>query len=368
MDGVPDVSQPEVKRGGTFTYDFVVRDAGLYWYHPHVMSAAQVGFGLYGALLVDDPNDGVDVADQLTLVLSDIGFDRHGELDSPDTGGPAGMVFGREGAYVLANGKLLPTLRARAGAPQRWRIVNAAKSRFFILDLEGQPFYVIGSDGGLQEDPETTDSLLITPGERVDVIVTPTGRPGGALTLRADLYNRGYGSVEYRIPEDVLTIAFSDDPPLPKQTMPATHRGIAAPTLAGATRVDVVLTLPPAGPDGKSEFQVNGLPFWKAAPFLAQVGETQIWTVKNETKWAHPMHLHGFFFLPLDEQLQPIRPMAWKDTLDVPIDGTIRFVVVFDERPGMWMFHCHILDHADGGLMGHVHLRPGSFERSGAKP
>jgi FtsP/CotA-like multicopper oxidase with cupredoxin domain len=182
------------------------------------------------------------------------------------------------------------------------------------------------------------------------------------------LYNRGYGSVEYRIPEDVLTIAFSDDPPLPKQTMPATHRGFAAPTLTGATPVDIVLTLPPAGPDGKSEFQVNGVPFWKAAPFLAQVGETQIWTVKNETKWAHPMHLHGFFFLPLDEQLQPIRPMAWKDTLDVPIDGTIRFVVVFDERPGMWMFHCHILDHADGGLMGHVHLRSGSSDRSGAKP
>ena len=183
MDGVPDVSQPEVKRGETFTYDFVVRDAGLYWYHPHVMSAAQVGFGLYGALLVDDPGDGVGVADQLTLVLSDIGFDRHGVLDSPDTGGSAGMVFGREGAYVLANGKILPTLRARSGAPQRWRIVNAAKSRFFLLDLEGQDFYVIGSDGGLQERPETTDSLLVTPGERVDVIVTPTGPPGGTLTL-----------------------------------------------------------------------------------------------------------------------------------------------------------------------------------------
>lgn len=362
MDGVPDISQPEVKRGDMFTYNFVVRDAGLYWYHPHVMSAAQVGFGLYGALLVDDPADGVGIADQLTLVLSDIGFDRGGVLDSPDTGGPAGMVFGREGAYVLANGKILPTLRARSGAPQRWRVVNAAKSRFFLLGLDGQSFCVIGKDGGLQERPETTDSLLITPGERVDVIVTPTGPRGGTLTLRADLYNRGYGSVEYRIPEDVLTIAFSDEPPLPKQTMPALHRDIVAPSLAGATHVDVVLTLPPAGPDGKSEFRVNGMPFWKAKPFLAQVGEAQIWTVRNETKWAHPMHLHGFFFLPLDEHLQPIRPMAWKDTLNVPIDGTIRFVVLFDERPGMWMFHCHILDHADGGLMGHVHLRSTSSE------
>jgi FtsP/CotA-like multicopper oxidase with cupredoxin domain len=362
MDGVPDVSQPEVQPGGAFTYDFVVRDAGLYWYHPHVTSAAQVGFGLYGALLVEDPDDGVGVADQLTLVLSDIGFDDHGALDSADTGGPAGMVFGREGMYVLANGKIHPTLRARSGAPQRWRIVNTAKSRFFLLDLEGQAFYVIGSDGGLQEHPQTTDALLITPGERADVIVTPTGPPGGTLTLRADLYNRGYGSVEYRVPEDVLTIAFSDQPTLPTPPLPATHRDIVPPALAGATQVKVELTLPPAGPDGKSEFHVNGVPFWKAKPFVARIGETQIWTVTNSTKWDHPMHLHGFFFLPLDEHLQPIRPMAWKDTLNVPIDGTIRFVVMFDERPGMWMFHCHILDHADGGLMGHVHLHAASSQ------
>ena len=84
-----------------------------------------------------------------------------------------------------------------------------------------------------------------------------------------------------------------------------------------------MLTLPPAGPTGKSEFQVNGVPFWKAKPFLATLGETQIWTVKNDSKFAHPFHLHGFFFLPLDDRLQPIHPMAWKDTVNVPIDGTI---------------------------------------------
>ncbi len=78
--------------------------------------------------------------------------------------------------------------------------------------------------------------------------------------------------------------------------------------------------------------------------------------MKNDSKYAHPFHLHGFFMLPLDEGLQPIRPMAWKDTINVPVDGTIRFLVDFNERPGMWMFHCHILDHADGGLMGHVHV------------
>jgi len=360
MDGVPDISQPPVQPGETFTYDFVARDAGLFWYHPHVMSAAQVGFGLYGPLLIEDEDDGVGITDQLTLVLSDIGFDEHGTLDSADAGGPAGMVFGREGAYILANGKVMPTLRVRSGAPQRWRIVNAAKSRYFLLELGNQPFYVIGGDGGLQESPQTVHTLLITPGERADVIVRPTRGNTDTIPLRARLYDRGYGSIQYRTAESVLTVAFTDEPTLPPSPLPDVHRHFDPPTLEGATKVDILLTLPPAGPDGKSEFQVNGAPFWRAKPYRATVGERQIWIVKNDSKYAHPFHLHGFFMLPLDERLQPIRPMAWKDTINVPVDGTIRFLVDFNERPGMWMFHCHILDHADGGLMGHVHLEAAS--------
>ena len=354
MDGVPEISQPEVKKGESFTYDFVVRDAGLYWYHPHVMSAAQVGFGLYGALLVEDPADGVNVEDQVTLVLSDIGFDAKGRLEPADSGGSAGMVFGREGDYVLVNGRRHPVLRARPGAPQRWRIVNAAKSRFFYLDLDGQPFTVIGADGGIQERPITTDILLITPGERVDVIVNPKGKAGAPLTLRAMLYNRGYGSVEYRSVEVVLTIEFTKETPIVAKPV-TIARSLPVPSIEGATKVDVVLTLPPMK-DNKSEFQVNGVPFWKAKPYAAKLGEKQLWIVKNDSDWDHPFHLHGFFFQVIDEKGQPVRPLALKDTVNIPMKTTMRLLVSFDERPGQWMFHCHILDHADGGLMGTVKL------------
>jgi FtsP/CotA-like multicopper oxidase with cupredoxin domain len=356
MDGVPGISQPEVQHGETFTYDFVVRDAGLFWYHPHVMSAAQVGFGLYGALLVEDPNDGVGVADQVTLVLSDIGFDRSGKLDPPDSGGSAGMVFGREAANVLVNGKVLPTLRVRAGAPQRWRIVNAAKSRFFYLDLEGQPFVTIGGDGGLQERSVTSDIVLITPGERLDLLVTPTGSPGSSIILRSMLYNRGYGSVEYRTVEQLMTIAFNNGAPIKAARLPVVRRTIQPPSSIAATNVDVVLTLPPVDAKGQSEFRVNGAPYWRAKPFLARLGETQLWTIRNETDWDHPFHLHGYFFMAVDERGAPLTPMAWKDTLNIPRKSTARFLVSFDERPGEWMFHCHILDHADGGLMGTVRV------------
>ncbi len=359
MDGVPGISQSEVKQGQSFTYDFVVKDAGLYWYHPHVMSAAAVGNGLYGALLVEDAADGVGIEDQVTLVLSDVGFDDKGVLEPGESGGSAGTVFGREGAYVLVNGKTNPRLLARAGAPQRWRIVNAAKSRFFQLDLQGQDFTVIGSDGGLQERPVTSPQLLVTAGERVDVIVTPTGAPGSELVLRSMLYNRGYGSVEFRSVETLMTIAFSQEPALKARPLPPIGRTILPPSAAGATRVDLMLTLPPVDDRGHSEFRVNGVPFWKAKPYLARLGEAQLWVVQNDTQWDHPFHLHGFFFMPLDEKDQPLRPLAWKDTVNVPMKTTVRLLVTFDERPGTWMFHCHILDHADGGLMGTVHVGPG---------
>jgi FtsP/CotA-like multicopper oxidase with cupredoxin domain len=360
MDGVPDISQPAVKPGESFVYDFVLRDAGLFWYHPHHMSAAQVGFGLYGALLVEDPDDGVGVADQVTMVLSDIGFDKNGTLDEADTGGSAGDVFGREGDHVLLNGRQAPVLRARAGAPQRWRIVNTARSRFFLLDLQGQKFTVIGTDGGLQERPTTSEVLLITPGERVDVIVAPTGDPNSEMPIYSMLYNRGYGSVEYRSIEKVMTLAFSADPPMAPAPLPAISRAITPPSAAGATRVDFTLTLPAMDATGKSEFQVNGLAFPKAKPYLAGLGETQLWVIKNDTKWDHPFHLHGYFFMPVDEKGEPLRPMAWKDTINVPINSTARVLVTFDERPGTWMFHCHILDHAEIGLMGTVHVGPGA--------
>lgn len=282
MDGVPDISQPEVRQGETFTYDFVLRDASLYWYHPHLMSAAQVGFGLYGALLVEDPADKVGVADPLTIVLSDIGFDKDGTLESAESGGAAGMVFGREGAYLLVNGKILPHLTARAGALQRWRIVNTAKSRFFYLEMDGQPFTKIGSDGGFIEHSVTTPDILITPGERVDLLVAPTGQPNSSITVRATLYNRGYGSVEYRSVENLFTIDFTADAALPRRPLPAVTRALTPPPKTNATPISLTLTLPPKDANGKSEFRINGVPYWKATPYRAALGETQLWTITND--------------------------------------------------------------------------------------
>ena len=356
MDGVPEHTQPAVASGRSFTYDFVLRDAGLFWYHPHVMSAAQVGFGLYGALLVDDPADGLRTLDEAVFVLSDISI-MDGELESPTSGGDLASTFGREGTRVLVNGRPDASLFVRDGAPQRWRIVNAAKSRYFLLDLEGEPFLVIGGDGGLQERTERRDSLVLAPGERLDVIVAPR-RPadGSPLVLRSGLFDRGFGSTEFRRVESLLTIGFADLPRYAGAMPTPSVRPLEALEVAGAKRVQLDLTFSNA--DGANQYGVNGAVFAGEMVLTAKVGETQVWTLTNRTHWSHPFHLHGFFFQVLDEENRPVRPLAWKDTVDVPFDRTVRIAVRFDDRPGMWMYHCHILDHADIGLMGMLEVRP----------
>ncbi|MDA1092633.1 MAG: multicopper oxidase family protein [Acidobacteria bacterium] len=357
MDGVPGYSQAPVAVGDSFTYDFIVPDAGTFWYHPHVMSAAQVGFGLYGAFVVEDPDEDLGIADELVIVLSDIDTDDAGALRSPDTGGSLGMVFGREGNRVLVNGRQQPSLTARAGAPQRWRVVNAAKSRYFMLDLgEGHVFRKIGGDGGLTEYSEDHDFLVLGAGERADVLVTPTAGPGESLMLRSALHDRGFGSTEFRDVEDLIAITIADMPAYDWGPLPTTRRQITPYAIEGATAVDVTLTLSQDPRDKSFEYRMNGQPGWTTTPVLADLGEVQLWTVENTTKWSHPLHLHGFFFLVLDENHEPVRPLEWKDTVDIPFERTRRLLVRFDERPGTWMFHCHILDHAEGGLMSAVQL------------
>jgi len=362
MDGVPGNSQPEVETGQSFTYDFIVPDAGLFWYHPHVMSAAQVGFGLYGALLVEDPEERIGVADQLVLVLSDIAVDDGGLLEDPESGGPAGMVFGREGNHVLVNGREGSRLVARNGAPQRWRIANTSKSRHFQLELDGIIFTTIGGDGGLQEYPEQRDRLVLAAGERADVILTPrpSSSPGG-LVLRSIPFDRGYGSTEYRDISELVAIEMADLPPYAAPPLARVARHIEPLSQAGATRVAIDLTLAQLR-NGEFEYGFNGIPFSKEQPIEARIGETQLWTVTNKTKWSHPLHLHGFFFQVVDDHGDPVRPLAWKDTVNIPYERTLRLLVRFDDRPGNWMVHCHILDHADGGLMGTVRLRGDGVE------
>jgi FtsP/CotA-like multicopper oxidase with cupredoxin domain len=180
MDGAPGVTQPPIESGGEFRYEFTLNDSGTYWYHPHTDSSAQVGRGLYGAFVVDDP-EGADTrafGDELVMLLSDMSLDERGELSPADSGGHFGDLFGREGAVLLVNGKVRPTLKVRNGKQQRWRIINATRARYYNLRLRNHRFVRLGGDNGLAARSEDVYNLILTPGERADAVFTPADPPG----------------------------------------------------------------------------------------------------------------------------------------------------------------------------------------------
>lgn len=359
MDGVPDMPEPAVPSGGTFDYDFVLPDAGTYWYHPHYDSGAQVGNGLYGAIIVDDPAEPKGLGDETVIVMSDMALLPDGTLDAPDSGGDFGTLFGREGNFHLVNGRVAPTLHVRSGARQRWRIINAARARYEQLVIPGVTFTRIGGEGGMLEAPQALDRIVLTPAQRADVLLEPvaTGLPDDARSLPVTWvpYDRGFGTAYQRPTETVMTLAFDAQPDAVAAPLPELQRDIPSIDTNGATPVDISLTLNPDA-DGKLAMGINGVPSWQAQHLMTKLGERQVWTVRNTIDWDHPFHLHGFFFQVLDVNGAAPAVREWRDTVNVPVDATVRLAVYFDERPGMWMFHCHILDHADAGMMGTVHL------------
>ena len=361
MDGVPDMPEPAVPPGGTFDYDFVLPDAGTFWYHPHFDSGAQVSSGLYGPIVVDDPAEPKGLGDEVVIVMSDIAVDASGALQAPDSGGDFGTLFGREGNLHLVNGRVAPTLHVRAGVRQRWRIINAARARYEQLLIPGVTFTRIGGEGGMLEAPESLDHLLLTPAQRADVVFEPTLAGAAAAARSLPLtwvpYDRGFGTAFNRPNETLMTLAFDTEPGVVAAPLPALHRDIPAIDMTSATPVDISLTLNPDAA-GKLAMGINGVPSWQAAHLMTKLGERQLWTVKNTIDWDHPFHLHGFFFQVLDVNGVAPAVREWRDTVNVPVDATVRLAVYFDERPGMWMFHCHILDHADAGMMGMLLLAP----------
>ena len=182
LHGVPGASQPPVETGGTFTYDFVVPDAGLFWYHPHVMSAAQVGFVLYGPLLVADPHDAVKVEDELVLVLSDIAVNDGGKMNPADSG-----------AVLRAAGtRRQPRARQRPRPPEddraRRRAAAVAHRQCGEEPLPPAParrrqrFEWIDVYGGQMEYSLARYAIVLDPGERADVLVARK-LDGQSLTL-----------------------------------------------------------------------------------------------------------------------------------------------------------------------------------------
>ncbi|MFZ5896961.1 MAG: multicopper oxidase family protein [Myxococcota bacterium] len=349
MDGVPDVTQPPVQPGAVFDYEFELPDAGLFWYHPHTDSVATLGSGQYGVLLVSDPSEPKELGEEVVLVLSDIGLDDNGQVVPPDAD-PQKILVGREGNRLLVNGRVYPTLLARSGQRQRWRVLNAARSRYFKLGLSGHTFLRVGADGGLAEHGVEVAEPVIAPGERLDLVVSPQGNSDSPLELMALAHSRGRPLAE-SIPHALMRIEFSGSAVNAGAT-PTWTTTLAPIDTSDATEVPIALTVD--GADGKVSMGINGVPFGAGEELHAHIDSRQVLAIENKSVYSHPFHLHGYFFQELDDAGQPLRPLLLKDTIDIPPLARRKLAVSYDSRPGMWMFHCHILDHAEAGMMGMV--------------
>ena len=349
-----------VAPGGTYDYVFTIQRgaAGTYWYHPHPHhdTGRQVAKGLYGAIIVRAADDPLPASlPEKLLILSDNRFLADGSVDLPHPHSAQGGVDrenGREGNVFFINGQVKPTISIRSGEVQRWRVINASASRVYRLALPGHTFLHVGSDGGLFERPIEVKEILIANSERVELLVRGTGSPGSVSFLQTLPYDRYIPQTrpsDWSGTRDLLALHYTKKSPVTAVRIPERLRPIPPldPAKATATRV-MVLT----------QHLINGKSMdMNRVDVSAPLGATEIWEIENLVGMDHPFHLHGFQFQVLDRNGVPEKYRSWKDVVNVPKHETARFIVRFDGYPGKWMFHCHILDHEDHGMMGVLEVK-----------
>jgi FtsP/CotA-like multicopper oxidase with cupredoxin domain len=348
MDGTDMVQHP-IGPGETFTYRFKLPDAGTFWYHPHSNETVQLERGLYGAIIVRGPDEPRLDAERV-LVLDDVQLDRKAQIKPP--GWWIEQHNGREGSTRLVNGKKEPELTIAAGQVERWRIVNAASARYVRLSIGGQAFTILGTDGGLIEAPVTVSEVLLVPADRVDLAVGPF-EEGKTLRIESLPYNRR--SIARVRVERFATLRVGPAAPS-RAVIPQRLRQIE-PLLTGPvtpTR-EVRLGVRPSLRHGV-DFLINKEQHHRDRP--VKVGELQVWDIVNDTMMDHPFHLHGFFFQVLEVNGKPPAFRSWEDTVNVPPKSRVRIAWLPDERPGEWMYHCHILEHHAAGMMAHFEVVP----------
>ncbi len=346
MDGTTE-TQPLVQPGETFTYRFTPRDAGTFWYHPHTNEAEQLEKGLYGALIVRGPDEPRVDGEQI-LVLDDLRLDRRGRMAK--FGGFVQRHDGREGNVRLVNGRAEPELTISAGQIERWRIINASSARYVRLSLGGAPFRIIGTDGGLIEAPVEVREVLLATADRVDILVGPL-EEGQTLAVESLRYDRT--TIRRRGTERFATLKVGPKKPsvaaIPERLR--TIEPLAAPDAPPTRTVEMGVGFSlRRGVD----FLVNGDRHHHDRP--VHVGEPQVWDLVNTSLMDHPFHLHGFFFQVLSVNGKPPAFRSHEDVVNLPPRSTTRIAWMPDDRPGSWMYHCHILEHHEAGMMGHFEV------------
>lgn len=362
MDGVPGLTQPPIQPGETFRYEFVAPDAGTFWYHPHFNTSAQMGRGLYGALIVDEAQP-PQVDRDLLWVLNDWRLDEADQVVADFRQPFDQMHDGRIGPVITLNETLPGEVTVTAGERLRLRLVNAAQARFFGLDFTGHAPLVVARDGQpCVPHPPVGGLVWLGPGMRADLILDAPGRPGERFAV----LDRG----NPRDPVALVTLAYDSRGVLRESPLDAAvalpPNPLAEPDLAAAEP----LTLTFAGGMGGAMhgqhgdhaaagaiWTVNGQAMVHGpeemdhgAPLVRlALGRSYRLSLVNESAWIHPIHLHGMHMrlLEADGSLNPRG--LWLDSALLVPNGRTEVALVAD-NPGLWMLHCHIIQHQESGM------------------
>ncbi|GIL01204.1 MAG: multicopper oxidase [Alphaproteobacteria bacterium] len=410
LDGGP---HNPIAPGQTWTPRVTIdQPPAMTWFHPHLHedTARQAHLGLAGILIVADGRDrerglpdshGVD---DLPLILQDR---RALEGEAPYAPDALDFIHGFRGTHIAVNGAVRPTAAVPA-AIVRLRFLNGANARNFLLRFaDRRPLHVIASDGGFLARPAAVDTLVIAPGERFEALVDfSDGRPVELMTLPDDNGRFGSGVVD-RLKAAVTEALAGEEPVMTFAPDPALKGGVASlpagldepagadPATASRRRRFVfderveanLKALQEAGVSAEQAGQMvdhsahgahAGRPMAAPAPAAtaaslgitmamagepfdmgrvdveAKLGSTEIWELSTQ-EMAHPFHIHGASLRVISRNGQPPEPhlAGWKDV--VLVDGKAEVLVRFDRpaaREKPFMFHCHILEHEDAGMMG----------------
>ena len=397
MDGGP---QSLIAPGQSLVYDFTLDQPGAtLWYHPHPdgLTGAHVYAGLAGMLLVDDGLDrALDLprswgVDDIPLILQDRRIGADGRLLYM----PSMMDrMGMKGNRFLVNGREQPYVEA----PAQWvrlRVLNGSNARVYNLAFaDAQPFHMIAGDAGLLAHPVEMRSLLLAPAERAEILLDLRRLQGRTLVLRSDsgavvpglssmpmdadvFDHQGFDLLQLRVGAPLarsgrLPVKLASIPAL-RPDAPVRHfslQGMRGSMMAGGMRAmggmaGAARVAANTGPGGMSLgigmqhlFSINHQ-FMDMAVINQRVrlGSTEVWEVSNDAEMAHPFHLHGtsFQILDRDRRVPPEHERGWKDVVFVRRNETVRLAARFDQPAGQahpFMYHCHILEHEDNGMMG----------------
>ena len=353
MDGSPRIQEP-VAPGETFTYHFVVPDAGTFWYHPHVRSNVQVERGLYGPIVIRDAWDASYDAERV-LVLDDILVDPDSELLPPPLSSTPEVMHGRYGNVLLTNGHDITELGAEPGTQgqvERWRIVNTANARTMELSIRGARWRVIGTDGGLLREPYEVERLILPVGQRYDLEVSY--EDAGTVELLSHVYTTTAAGTLTQIALPAYTV---DVPETGATLEPVTSylRPERAPR--ESNRMETITFSATSDPVRGIVWRLNGLARPTEPLFTFRQGDTVRFVLENQSGPEHPFHLHGQWFEVVSAPGEIGPQPGLKDTLLIPGGATVE-VVAYLDNPGMWMAHCHILEHAELGMMAEIRVEP----------